>query len=165
VTYEVARGTAKPKTGALGPRDLPSQKRGPRIPHITKTQRTSRLFESDLRSTFAATLESVKRMQESPEVADFQAGEIQTQSFPVSRPALEAVGSPATVKAFRSQSGRYILNFQLTQISPGAVNVTVTPLVVADLEVGNQLGGMAIPSSGSLERTHLDLIAKFLGQT
>ncbi|HET9408625.1 MAG TPA: sialidase family protein [Candidatus Sulfotelmatobacter sp.] len=123
------------------------------------------VFDASYDSVFKAILEVMRRREERVALADPKKGLINSASIPASTGRLREIADPKLGESLREQDGRYLLTFRLRRTDAKRTEVDATLLIIVNNSlVDSPLGGQPVPSNGSLERLHLEEIARILAQ-
>jgi len=131
-------------------------------------------YRSSRERVFRAMLSALQQRKEGPSFADEKRGLINSRQVHVSAAELRSLVSPEAANKIGPEGGYYVLTLKLASISRppqiGAVKepvkiasaVSVQALFIAETPAYVQIGGVALPSNGELERIYFDAIARVL---
>ena len=117
------------------------------------------MFSADVDTVFKAILAVLTENKEPVALADRERGLINTRSIPVSNRQLREILAKEFLQTLGRQDGRYLLSFRIEKVGNGT-RVTITPMIIVNLRIENPLGGRPAASNGTLERRHLEAIAR-----
>jgi len=87
---------------------------------------------------------------------------INTRSINVDNRRLRAIVDKAEQRVGPNQDGRYVLTIEVKKVED-KMRVVVKPVIIVTSAADNPLGGLPVPSNGTLEAEHLDAIVKKVG--
>jgi len=119
------------------------------------------LFSADADSIFKTILAVLNETKQPVSLADREKGLINTQSININNTRLREIIGKEFLEFLGKQDGRYVLSFRIEH-QDGKAKVTISPLIIVNMAVGNPLGGRPVPSNGNLEKQHFNLIARKL---
>jgi hypothetical protein len=125
-------------------------------------KRSERVIAKDFDTVWKAALEVLKEKQEPVALADPKRGIINTRSINADNRRLRTIVDRAEQRVGPNQDGRYVLTIEVKK-AEDKMRVVVKPVIIVTSAADNPLGGLPVPSNGTLEAEHLDAIVKKVG--
>jgi hypothetical protein len=153
---------AAPKAPSGGDTPAPRQPETP-MRKIPDGVQFRRLYKANLETALKAIVAMLRERKEGVSLADPERGLVNTVSIDVTNAELLKLVTPEQRKRADGAPGRYLLSFYLQPTERGT-EVGVASLVLTRDLADSPLGGRALKSNGTLERQHLEALARLLPQ-
>lgn len=124
--------------------------------------KNKRMFSAKYDEVFDVILKVLEEKNESVSLADRDRGHINTGSIEMAAERLAQIVDKKSSALMANLDGRYLITFYLRKVDLENTTVTVNPLIIVKTESASHIGGRIVISNGTLEKEHLDAIARKL---
>ncbi|HYU31114.1 MAG TPA: sialidase family protein [Thermoanaerobaculia bacterium] len=149
--------------GNMGKPEEPVQRADPGFQPRTIPDgvRFRQVFKADFDTTLKMIIALLQRRNEGVSLSDRERGLVNTVSINLTNEQLLKLITPEQRKRADGAPGRYLLSFYLHPVE-GGTEVGVASLILTRDLADSPLGGRALKSNGTLERQHLEELARML---